>query len=466
MAEGDPLFEPIDLNGLSPEEREVVSKVRADAAAKASSVNLEAQATSWFAANFKPEDEVSVLILGACGNGKSSLIRRFFGVDNFKKHNIEAPVVDHGRPVTTAFKLFRLPLKPVRLWDSMGQERGDDAQMWKSSVKDHLTSLNASPTSRVHCVWYTSCLVQGRWEDADTDNVKNLLASLPVIVILTKADLATPSQISKLSAAVSSQLADAPNFKGVLVTGEAKRQPPECCLVCKDEDIILYPKKQMWNCRQDKDHAGQYLATPDDLPKLHRLTRMHIPESAQKGFDAAQVVDLRFKIPLAVGVILTAVGSATIVGVSPIPFSDSILLAPIQTTMLVALAVVIGVPLWKYPRTLAVHFAGQVATSIVGLGLASLLKFIPGLNIAAMAIDGTVAGCLTLALGILYTVSLFKIHPLLDGIEAHLPPEEMIGSLMSVTSSRVIALARSFENKIPTREAVASIIEKHMQDSK
>ena len=90
--------------------------------------------------------------------------------------------------------------------------------------------------------------------------------------------------------------------------------------------------------------------------------------------------------------------TAAIVGFSPIPFSDAVLLVPIQLTMMMRLYKIFGA---SWSEALAKGITKELV--VVGLGrslVGNVLKFVPAVGtIAGGAINATVATTITEALG-------------------------------------------------------------------
>lgn len=94
----------------------------------------------------------------------------------------------------------------------------------------------------------------------------------------------------------------------------------------------------------------------------------------------------------------TASVAAAGVSASPIPFSDSALLIPIQTTMIMAIYKAYG---QEVSEGLIKGAVRSVAVSAIGKGVAgNLLKLIPGIGtVTGGVINGGVAVALTEAIG-------------------------------------------------------------------
>ncbi|WP_124057887.1 YcjF family protein [Vaginisenegalia massiliensis] len=97
-------------------------------------------------------------------------------------------------------------------------------------------------------------------------------------------------------------------------------------------------------------------------------------------------------------IIRTATIMAAVVGCSPIPFSDAILLVPIQLTMMARLHKLFG---QSWTKSLGKSFTKELA--VVGFGrstVGNIMKLIPGLGTySGAAVNGVVASSITASLG-------------------------------------------------------------------
>ena len=90
--------------------------------------------------------------------------------------------------------------------------------------------------------------------------------------------------------------------------------------------------------------------------------------------------------------------TAAIIGCSPIPFSDAILLVPVQITMMARLHKIFG---QSWTKSLAKSMSKELI--VVGLGksaVGNIMKIIPAVGtVAGAAVNATVASVITEALG-------------------------------------------------------------------
>ncbi len=130
--------------------------------------------------------------------------------------------------------------------------------------------------------------------------------------------------------------------------------------------------------------ADALLTALPDATKVEAVRALEVPVEARR--------------ELARGIVNRCAAAAVTVGLMPIPFSDAILLLPLQGMMVSAVAYVAGQP---WDRRAAAEWLGSVGVmggAAFGLrwGAQQLAKLVPG---AGMLISGSVAGTGTLAIG-------------------------------------------------------------------
>ena len=142
------------------------------------------------------------------------------------------------------------------------------------------------------------------------------------------------------------------------------------------------------------------------LKELVKFINELLPEGAKNAFAAAQKVDLKYKILKCEGVIATGAAAAAL-GAVPIPFSDCVLLIPVQVTMLAAISFFFDLKLDK-------GFLGSMISSVSGCSIAifggtklaaklmQFFKVVPGVGIIANVITGGTAFNLTTTIGEIY----------------------------------------------------------------
>ncbi|CAF1431027.1 unnamed protein product [Adineta ricciae] len=141
-------------------------------------------------------------------------------------------------------------------------------------------------------------------------------------------------------------------------------------------------------------------------PDVVKSGRINIVDEDSKGLFLAACMK-RASVAIAAGCAASAA-----VGASPIPFSDWILLVPIEIGMLLAIVRAFRL---KLERKAVQYILFSSATSGLGgkfLGkfLATTVKMIPGLNIAAAIVDAGISSLITLSVGLAFMLALKNLY--------------------------------------------------------
>lgn len=311
---------------------------------------------------------VNILIAGRSGVGKSTLINEVF-YDQLAD-------TGQGKPVTRETKEITKEGIPVSIFDTRGLEMAD----YKSTVDALLAFVQErrkhdDPSKHIHVAWICILEDSRRVEDAEILLHEALAKEMPVIGVITKqrADNGFRSEVQKL-------LPQCSNVVQVRALAEHL-----------DDDVKLPTK---------------------GLETLVEVTVGAVPNGAKRAFAAVQKVHIETKKTEARKIIATAAAASGTAGVSPIPFSDALIIAPIQITMIAKITSVFGVSLTNTMLTSLVGSAvGVSGASFAGRAVVSnLLKMLPGVGtVAGAAISGTTAVALTTALGEAYLAALVSI---------------------------------------------------------
>jgi uncharacterized protein (DUF697 family) len=148
------------------------------------------------------------------------------------------------------------------------------------------------------------------------------------------------------------------------------------------------------NAKAD-DFAG---LPPHGLQGLLDATFRAAPQGVQEALTAAQKIDLKRKRASADKAIAAAVASAMAAGATPIPFSDAVILVPVQLGMMATIAHIYDVDVDK---ATAVSLAATAAATNGGRSLVTgLIKMVPGAGtLVGGAIAAGVASALTWSVG-------------------------------------------------------------------
>lgn len=130
-----------------------------------------------------------------------------------------------------------------------------------------------------------------------------------------------------------------------------------------------------------------------------------LPEAAKNAFIVAQKINKELKKKSVDKIIIAATTAATAAAAVPVPFSDAVVLAPIQLGMIARISTIMGLELGTaFFSTIISSAAGILGATYAGRAIVSgLLKLIP---IAGSVIGGTIsattAATLTATMGYAY----------------------------------------------------------------
>lgn len=297
----------------------------------------------------------NILLIGATGVGKSSLINHCFGQ--------ELADVGVGLPITQCIDSFSCESVPVVLFDTKGYEVGSkQEQDFLEDVVNYAAKSRQSENP-IHLAWYCLQAPSARIVDFDIDVINRLRSNqIPVAIVLTKAELVSEEDAAEFRKVITSLLPDVPIF-----------------------ETSTRDTQQSW-----------------DFSQLCHWSTEKLPEALKIAFVAAQKRNLELKKSEAGKIIKQHVATAAGVGFVPIPFSDAPILAANQFAMIARI-------LFVYNLQSASNLLSKpVVTSLIGLVIsrsgiwmtAQLLKYWPGFGTAlGGAISATVAGGITYAIG-------------------------------------------------------------------
>lgn len=351
---------------------------------------------------------MNVLLMGATGVGKSSLINALFG-----KEIAKAGV---GKPITQHLEKFIDEKKGLILWDTKGIEAKDyhdTMQSIKKEMEDSFKTLDEKEAIDVAylCVKETSSRIQER--------ERELLSfakdwNIPTIVVFTHTQAEAGDAFVKESQRI---IDEEWGFKGFI---KAYARVNSVAFSFRGIEVPIEGSKEL------VDETKKCLSDAEKNKRRHFLSiqKVKIQERKQAMIEECKTI------------IHVASGAAGAAGAIPIPFSDALAIAPIQAGMIYKMNDAFGMDLDKsVGASLVAGLLGVTAVVQVGRTLVNgFLKFIPVVGSVA---GGTTAVIITEGIGFAYLKVLEKCFNDETG-EVNLPDE--VGMITSLFKENYLNL--------------------------
>ncbi|MBD9443737.1 YcjF family protein [Pseudomonas sp. PDM04] len=316
--------------------------------------------------------KVNIVVAGKTGVGKSTLINTVFRGQLAKTGS--------GTPVTQQIEEITKEGHPITIIDSKGLELKDYTTILKD-LEDFLAERagHHDENKHIHAAWI--CIQEGgdRIEQAEIDLCRVLIdQSIPVVAVVTKSMFA----------------------KDVDFHLKVKEMLPGA-------SAVVRVRAEAQEIEDDEGNVFKFGIKGVD--ELITESAKLVPESKKRAFanalNSRHQASMKIKVEQAEKEVLIASGLAAAAGATPIPFSDSFVLVPIQVGMLAKIGVTFGMEVSASAlTTLVVSALGSSAASLVGRALVTgLLKMVPGVGSAVGGtIAATTAATLTKGLGAAY----------------------------------------------------------------
>lgn len=335
---------------------------------------LASKLGSYISKKFQNLNRLNIIITGKTGVGKSTLINNIFR-DNLAKTGI-------GQPVTDEIKELTKKGVPLSIFDTPGLELNEKQQ--KNVLKGIFDLIEQRAATNdfnkiIHCIWYCVNSESKRFEISEEEFIRQFttdprLGKVPVILVLT-------------------QSYDEEVRKQMIREIEKKN------LNVKQIVPVIAHEKTF------KFHGNAFTIPKFGLDILIEVVENCLPEILIETLQNVQIASMSLKRKSAYKAIATSMVAAGTVAASPIPFSDCLVLVPLEVAMLTSITVIYGVEISS-------GFIADFLSCTIGCGTASLLgkmavvnilKFIPGVgSVLGGFVSGSTASIITSALGRAY----------------------------------------------------------------
>jgi len=327
-------------------------------------------ANDWLKDSFRTEYEAqseaigrfNLAVFGKTGVGKSTLVNAIFGEDVAK--------VGIGQPVTQGSHLYVDRVGSLGIVDTQGLEIGTDDRLIIDEMRKMILRTRKMPLSeQVHVAWYCVRGMDRRFEDTEAEFVRALdELGLPVVIVMTQVP-----------------------------RNESGFHPDAVALaeLIRQRHLPVVPGSPYLTYATPDTFTGQRAY---GLREVLDATFRVAPGGVHGALVAAQEIDHSRKASEAQRVIAAAASSAAASAAVPVPFSDAVMLVPIQLGMMAKIAQLYKI---KFDRAALMAIASTTAATQAGRATATgLLKLIPGAgSIAGGLIGAGVASTYTYAMG-------------------------------------------------------------------
>ena len=314
-------------------------------------------------------DYGNVLVIGSSGVGKSTLIKAVLGSDaTMHGDGTRSNLLD-------IYESLAVPFRIIDAHEMGGSFLARHAAIHAVKRWSKANALDGNADNDINVIWFC---VEGksrkliRQQLADLSSATDVWRSVPVIVVITKS---------------YSALERAENVALVEQTFARRRRRAR---VLRAVIPVVATTYQL-------DETS--FVAPEGIPELIDATNEAMPEGVRAASDDIASFTLRRRRSVARSIIAASAAAGVAVGAVPIPISDALILTPIETGEVNALATLYGIRQDSASKRLLSTILEVGTVSTAAKAAISALKAIPGINIGASALNAAIAGSIVVALG-------------------------------------------------------------------
>ena len=313
-------------------------------------------------------DYGNVLVIGSAGVGKSTLIRKVLGSD--VTETTEGP-----RERIHVYESLSVPFRVIDAGDLSGSPiaRHSAISALRRWSKDN--ALDGNIENDINVIWYC---IEGKSRKLIRQQIRHLSHatdiwySVPIIIVLTKSYAALERE---------------DNIALVREACSHRRRLQRCV---RDVIPVVADTYQL-------DETT--FVAPEGIPQLIEATNEVMPEGIQMVGQDIEAFALRRRRSVARSIIAASTAAGVAVGAIPIPISDALILTPIETGLVNALSTLYGIGKGSASKKLFSTILEVGTVSTAAKAAISALKAVPGLNLAASAVNAVIAGSIVAAIG-------------------------------------------------------------------
>lgn len=377
------------------------------------------------------QDFGNVLVMGSSGVGKSTLIRTVLG-SNARES------VDGRREQLHVYESLSVPFRLIDANDLEGSllRRRAAVRAVKRWSKDN--ALDGNEDNDINVIWFC---VEGksrkliRQQMADLARATEVWRSVPIIVVITKsyAELEREDNIAVVRAACERRRRLSRNLRAIIPVVATTYQLSETTFV-----------------------------SPEGIPELIEATNETLPEGLRAASQDIVSFSLKRRRSVARSIVAASVAAGVTVGAVPLPISDALILTPIESAEVNALATLYGIGKGSASKKLLSTILEVGTVSTAAKAAISALKAIPGINLAASALNAAIAGCIVAAMGE-GTIHIFERiylgeHTIDDTEWVQRALESRLSKDLITHGTKALAGVSATGSAKPTPKAVADII--------